>query len=53
MAIIKKRLACKLISEGKAKIETALKPDERGRVYVAITRYDTQRTAHYLDRILR
>ena len=48
--IISKRHARKLVLEGKAKIEMTLKPDSQGRVYVAITRYDIQRTDHYLDR---
>ena len=46
--IITKRYAQALIRAGKAKVETELKPDDRGRVYVAITRYDLQRTDHYI-----
>lgn len=46
--IISKKYAVKLIKAGKAKVESALKPDDQGRVYVAITRYDLQRTDHYL-----
>lgn len=45
--IIGKRQAQRLIKAGQARIETELKPDDRGRIYVAITRFDIQRTDHY------
>ena len=45
--IITKKYAQKLIHSGKAKIETELKPDNYGRIYIAITRYDVQRTDHF------
>ena len=47
--IITKEKAKKLIKEGKAEIEGKLKPDSCGRVYIILTRYDLQRTDHYLE----
>ena len=47
MKIISKAYALKLVKNGNAKIETELVPNDRGIVYVAISRYDTQETAHY------
>ena len=48
--IISKKHAQKLISKGLATIESKLVPDWRGIVYVAVTRYDTQTTVHFIDR---
>lgn len=47
--IISKNYAQRLIAAGKAKIETGV-IDSDGQVrYIAITRYDVQRTDHYED----
>ncbi len=46
-AIITRKTARKLIAQGKAKEECILKPDQRGDQYIALTRHDTQTTAHY------
>ena len=45
--IISKKYARKLVKEGKAGFVVELKPDDQGRIYVAIDRYDLQRTDHY------
>jgi hypothetical protein len=45
--IISKRTALRLLKTGKAKKETSLKPEEIGRVFVALTRFDKQRTDHF------
>ena len=47
--VITKKYAKSLIKKGKAVISTPLKPDSCGRVYVAIIRYDLQRTDHYIE----
>lgn len=45
--IINRKTAEKLIKDGRAVVEGALKPDDKGRVYAILTRYDLQRTDHY------
>ena len=47
--IISKTHALRLIRAGKARPESALVPDSHGRVYVVLTRFDVQRTDHYLE----
>lgn len=47
MTIITNDYAKRLLAAGKAREEGLLKPDERGRQYVILTRLDCQRTDHY------
>lgn len=47
--IISKIHALRLIRAGKARAESALVHDAYGRVYVVLTRFDVQRTDHYLE----
>ena len=45
--IISSAYTKKLIKLGKAKITTALQPDNNGRIYIAIDRYDMARVDHF------
>lgn len=45
--IITQRTAEKLIREGRATLGSALRPDEKGRIYVAIDRCDIQMVQHF------
>ena len=45
--IISKKYALRLMKESKAGNVVELKPDDQGRIYVAIDRYDLQRIDHY------
>ena len=47
--IITRAYAKKLIRAGKATITTSLRPDDNGRVYIAVDRYDVSRVDHYLQ----
>lgn len=47
--IISLSYAKRLIRSGRAVATTHVAPDDRGRVYVALTRYDVQRTDHARD----
>lgn len=46
--IITKKYALELIRKGKAVHSATLKPDEKGRVYVAVDRLDKHRVDHYV-----
>ena len=49
--IITRAYAKKLIKAGKASITTALQPDDNGRIYIAVDRYDLTRVDHFEARI--